>query len=190
MARSCSTICLPIDQDAYSRLIDDAGRFRSWLDRAFQRHPELFPRDFAQGYRLKDGRSSAKTGLRLRRIRLKATGKSFSVRPSFVLPYLSGSTRDAQAPLFLRAFGVPFWAIARVVGKGPMYWRRLELGLGRNSVVGATVRRADLPEHLLADERHQTRDGVKNYIATTAGAGCRRGAALAQTAGAEDLQAA
>jgi hypothetical protein len=45
------------------------------------------------------------------------------------------------------------------------------------------------PEHLLADEHHQPR-GVKSYIATTVGAGCCLGAALAQTAGAEDLQAA
>jgi hypothetical protein len=71
-----------------------------------------------------------------------------------------------------------------------MYWYRLEVGLGRNSIVGTTARQARLPEHLLADEHHQPRDGVKNYIATTVGAGCCLGAALAQTAGAEDLQAA
>ena len=53
-----------------------------------------------------------------------------------------------------------------------MYWYRLECGLGRSSVVGTTVRRAELPEHLLADEHHQTRDGEKNYIATTVGEGC------------------
>jgi hypothetical protein len=92
--------------------------------------------------------------------------------------------------LFLRAFGVPFWAMARVFGKDPMYWYRLEISLGRNSIVGTTARRAPLPEHLLADEHHQPRDGVKNYIATTVGAGCCLGAALAQTAGAEDLQVA
>jgi hypothetical protein len=40
-----------------------------------------------------------------------------------------------------------------------MYWYRLEVALGHNSVVGTTVRRADLPRHLLADEHHQTRDG-------------------------------
>ena len=48
-------------------------------------------------------------------------------------------------------------------------------------------RRAELPEHLLADEHHQTRDGRKNYIATTVAEGCCLGAGLAQTAGAEDL---
>ena len=47
-----------------------------------------------------------------------------------------------------------------------------------------------MPEHLLADEHHQTRDGEKNYIATTVGDGCCLGATLAQTAGNEDLRAA
>ena len=190
MARSCSTICLPISKDVYQDLVNDTRRFRAWLDQAFHDAPELFPDDFAQGYRLKDERSSAKTGLRLRRVRLKATGRSFSVRPSFVLPYLVGHTDDVQGPLFLRGFGVPFWALARVFGRDPMYWYRLEVSLGRNSVVGTSLRQVKLPEHLLADEHHQPRDGVKNYLATTVGGGCCLGAALAATAGAEDLQAA
>lgn len=188
MARSCSTICLPIGKDAYLDIAEDPQRFRCWLDQAFRRWPELFPKDFARGYRLKDSRCSAKTGLRLRRIRLRSTGQAFSIRPSFVLPYLTGSTEAVQGPLFLRAFGVPFWALARVFGKDSMYWYRLEVGLGRNSLVGTTLRQAPLPAHVLADEHHQSRDGVKNYIATTVGAGCCLGAALAQTAGAQDLQ--
>ena len=190
MARSCSTICLPIGKDAYLDLIDDPTRFRAWLDQSFRDHPELFPRAFAKGYRLKDDRRSAKTGLRLRRVRLSVTGRSFSVRPSFVLPYMVGWTDDVQAPLFLRAFGVPFWAIDRVFGRGPTYWYRLEVSLGRNSIVGTTLRKVGPPEHLLADEHHQTRDGQKNYIATTVAEGCCLGAALAQTANAEDLQVA
>ncbi len=190
MARSCSTICLPVGKEAYLDIVADPRRFRCWIDQSFRDHPELFPKAFAAGYRLKDERSSAKTGLRLRRVRLKSTGESFSVRPSFVLPYLTALTDDVQGPLFLRAFGVPLWALARVFGKDPMYWYRLEVSLGRNSIVGTTVRHVDLPEHLLADEHHQTRDGQKNYIATTVGAGCCLGAALAQTAGADDLQGA
>jgi hypothetical protein len=187
LARPCSTICLPLGKDEYLDLIGEPGRFRAWLDRSFRCWPELFPKAFSGGYRLKDIRTSRRAGLRLRRVRLKATGQSFSVRPSFLLPYLTGATDDVQGPLFLRAFGVPFWALARVFGKGAMYWYRLEVGLGRHSVAGATIRRADLPEHLLADEHHQTRDGVKNYIATTVGAGCCLGVALAPTANADDL---
>ena len=190
MARTCSTICLPLSKEAYPAIVADPQRFRRWLDQSFREHPELFPDAFAAGYRLKDDRVSARTGLRLRRVRLKATGKSFSVRPSFALPYMTGLADDVQNPLLLRAFGVPYWVIARIFGKGAMYWHRLELSLGRNSIVGTTARRAHLPEHLLADEHHQPRDGAKNYIATTVGAGCVLGCGLAQTAGAEDLQAA
>ncbi len=190
MARRCSTLCLPIGKDDYTDLISDPRRFRAWLDRSFRAWPELFPKAFAGGYRLKDLRTSTRTGLRLRRIRLKATGESFSVRPSFVLPYMVGTTDDVQGPLFLRAFGVPFWALARVFGKGAMYWYRLEVSLGRPSVVGTSVRRTGVPRHLLADEHHQSRDGAKNYIATTVGQGCCLGAALAETANAEDLTAA
>jgi hypothetical protein len=189
LARSCSTICLPVDKDTYGDIVDDPRRFRDWLDGAFRDSPELFPRAFAGGYRLKDARTSSKLGVRLRRIRCKSGG-SFSVRPCFVLPYMAGYAEEASGPLFLRAFGVPFWALVRVFGRNAMYWYRLELSLGRNSVVGTTVRRAELPEHLLADEHHQPRDGIKNYIATTVAEGCCLGAALAQTAGTEDLQAA
>jgi hypothetical protein len=71
-----------------------------------------------------------------------------------------------------------------------MSWYRMECGLGRFSVVGATVRRAGLPEHLLADEHHQTLDGEKLYIATTVGSGCVLGAEPAATAGTDDLKAA
>jgi hypothetical protein len=190
LARRCCTLCLPIGKDDYAALIGDPGRFRAWLDRSFRACPELFPRAFGQGYRLKDARISRRSGVRLRRILLKATGESFSVRPSFLLPYGVGTTDDAQGPLFLRAFGVPFWALARVFGRDDMYWYRLEVSLGRNSVVGTTVRRARVPEHLLADEHHQTRDAAKNYLATTVGAGCCLGAELAPTATAEDLTAA
>lgn len=108
MARRCSTICLPIDQQSYQGLVADPARCRAWLDRAFRDCPELFPQTFASGYRLKDVRASAKTGLRTRRVRLKATGQSFSVRPSFVLPYRAALAADVADALFLRGFGVPF----------------------------------------------------------------------------------
>jgi hypothetical protein len=134
LARSCSTICLPVDPDAYRDIVGDPRRFRDWLDGVYRDCPELFPRAFAAGYRLKDARTSAKLGIRLRRVRCKA-GASFSVRPGFVLPYMAGYSDEARDPLFLRAFGVPFWALARVFGRGAMYWYRLEVGLGRNSVV-------------------------------------------------------
>jgi hypothetical protein len=190
MARRCSTICLPIGIDDYRRIVDSPTDFRRWIDQAFRTTPELFPNDFQPGYTLKDRRWSKRLQLRIRRIRLKATKQVFSLRPSSVMPYMTGWTDEVEKPLFLRAFGVPFWALARVFGQHPMYWYRLESALGRNSIVGTTLRKAQLPEHVLADEHHQPRDGVKNYIATTVGEGCCLGAALAQTAGVEDLKVA
>ena len=62
--------------------------------------------------------------------------------------------------------------------------------LGRARIVGTTVRHAELPKHLLADEHHQTRDGQKTYIATTVAEGCCLGAEPAPTAGTDDLKAA
>src|SRR3954453_20393426 len=124
--RGCSTICLPISTDLYQQIIDSPQQFRRTLDRLYQEMPELFPKAFAEGYTLKDRRLSAKRGLPPRRIRCKASGDAFTVRPSFVLPYLSGWTDQVADPLFFRRFGVPFWALARVFGKDPMYWYRLE----------------------------------------------------------------
>src|SRR3989304_2616692 len=150
------TICLPIGEEEYQRMIDDASQFRGVLDCCYDQMPELFPENFSQGYELKDCRVSAKTQMKVRRIKLR-DGRSYSVRPSFLLPYMTGMTDEVERPLFLRKFGVPHWALAYVFGGNAMYWYRLEISLGRNSVVGTTVRTAALPEHLLADEHHQPR---------------------------------
>ena len=98
MTPGCSTICLPIRKDHYLGLIDDPVAFRRWLDQSFRDCPELFPAGFAQGYLLKDVRTSAKLGLPLRRIECKATGEAFSIRPSCVLPYTVASGESAETP--------------------------------------------------------------------------------------------
>src|SRR5688572_17042213 len=112
MARRCCTICLPFDQALYPQVVADPAAFRQALDRFFLAMPELFPDGFAGGYLLKDRRPSRKLRLCLRRIRLKATGESFTVRPAFALPYMAGLAGDVSGPLLLRTFGVPFWALA------------------------------------------------------------------------------
>ena len=183
------TICLPISEASYRGVVGDPAAFRRWLDEAFRAAPELFPTGFDRGYELKDARTSAKQGLPIRRIRLR-DGAAYSLRPSFLMPYMAARVEDVEGPLFLRAFGVPFWALARVFGRDPMYWYRLTCGLGRPSVVGTTARRAGIPAHLLADEHHQTIDGGKVYVATTVGDGCVLGAEPAAAAGAAELTAA
>ena len=153
VSRGRRTICLPIAEEVYARIINDSREFRRTLDDAFRQAPELFPVDFAFGYQIKDGRVSVKQRIRIRRIALK-DGTAYSIRPSFLMPYLTARTDDVEDPLFLRKFGVPFWALARVFGRGDMYWYRLEVGLGRNSVVGTTVRRAELPEQCASGQPH------------------------------------
>jgi hypothetical protein len=188
-SRRHRTICLPLSEEAYPQIVNDPSEFRRTIDDCFRRMPELFPANFAHGYRLKDDRFSVKQEVPIRRVRLR-DGTAYSIRPSFLMPYLSARTEKVEGPLFLRTFGVPFWALAHVFGAAPMFWYRLECGLGRFSVVGTTVRQAGLPEHLLADEHHQPLDGQKVYIATTVGSGCCLGAEPTEAAGAEELKAA
>lgn len=189
LGRGHATICLPFGEDEYEAIMDNPKRFRERLDACFAEMPELFPEGFGQGYAMKDARTSRKQGVPIRRIVLR-DGRSYSIRPSFLMPYMTARTEEVEGPLFLRKFGVPFWALGRVFGGDPMYWYRMEIGLGRPSIVGTTARRAPLPEDLLADEHHQTRDGEKNYIATTVGGGCVLGAALSEGVGTDDLKEA
>lgn len=180
------TICLPIEKDQYEQAVKEPRRFRELLNDCFARTPELFPEDFAEGFRFKDARTSKKTGLMIRRIQLN-DGTCYSIRPSFMMPYMTGRTEEVETALFLRRFGIPFWALAHVLGRNPMYWFRLEMSLGRNSVTGTTVRNTAIPEDLLADEHHRNRDGEKNYVATVVGGGCCLGAQLSPSAGCEAL---
>lgn len=58
----------------------------------------------------------------LRRVKLRACdgqGKAlvFTIAPSAVMPYMTGYTDEVEKPLFLRCFGVPFWAFSRVFGR-------------------------------------------------------------------------
>jgi hypothetical protein len=68
-------------------------------------YPELFPPAAANGRQMKDIRMSKKQGIIIRRI--KIGGISHTVRPSFVMPYMTGMTDEAEKALFLRKFDVP-----------------------------------------------------------------------------------
>ena len=115
--------------------------------------------------------------------RILVAGVSYTIRPSFVMPYMTGFVEDVEKPLFLRKFAVPFWALSHCFGKDPMFWYRLEASIGRNSLVGTTIKSAEqLPQHLSADEKHTRLLGNKTYIATTAGSGCILGANVSASA--------
>ena len=189
--RGSKTICLPVDRESYAKLFVEPDNFREFLDEMCQSYPELFPESMSEGYTLHDilPPSRKLPEVRLRRVKIKADQEAYTMRPSFVLPYMTGYTDDVEKALFLLNFDVPYWAIARVFGRNAMYWERLMERVGHNSVVGTTVRQPEaLPEHLLADEKHTHLCGEKAYVATTVAKDCILGVAMSPTAGQADLQ--
>lgn len=97
--RGQKTICIPCSQQQYEPIVDDPTLFRAYLDRQIEDTPDLFPPEIQRGYRMKDVYTSRKTGWKLRRIELRNLA-CYLVRPSFLMPYLSGHAEDVQAPLF------------------------------------------------------------------------------------------
>ena len=179
--RDKCSICLPFERSTYDENTKDSKKFRSHINDKIAHFPELFPVKITGGYEMKDSRKSKKLCLCIRRIIV--AGKSYSVRPSFVLPYMTGFVSEVEKALYLRRFDVPFYGLAYVFGHCPMYWYRLENHLGRNSLVGTTIHRdTALPPHLVADEKHTHIAGVKAYVATTVAGNCILGAAVANNA--------
>ena len=166
------TIVLPLTESIYSDFMQDNNYAHALIQASYAQHPGLFPSEMSGGYKL-NGRTSVskKLGYALRRIRI--AGVSYQLRPSFVLPYMRAKTSEVEDALFLLRFGVPFWALAQVFGRYPMFWYRCFICLSNFSIVGTTVYAPEcLPEDLLADEFHTRTKGQKTYIATTISQGC------------------
>ena len=181
------TICLPFSQEVYNANINDPIDFRKCIDERIKLFPELFPPEVTKGYRMKDIYHSKKQSVPIRRI--KIAGIPYTIRPSFLMPYMTGATDEIEKALFMRKFNVPFWALSYVFGKDPMYWYRMEQALGRNSIVGTTLRNPDnIPLHLGADEKHTWILGDKIYVAATVGNECILGASIAKDAGEKALK--
>ena len=184
------TIILPITQEQYDKIIADPKSFRAeWLDPNYAEHPELFPAGFEKGYEMKGHYYSKRQQIVIRRIALR-NGDQYQIRPSFVLPMMVGRVDEVEGGLLMRKFSVPYWAIARIFGRSVTFWYRLETSIGRNSIVGTTVKTEEIPKHLVTDEHHEKLGDEKVYIATTVGAGCVLGAELSPSASGEDLQKA
>jgi len=193
-SRGRQRICLPIERESYQELMADPKAFHQFLAQMIERYPVLFPSTIKAGYILDGFVSPSKKmpDVRLRRIKLKVKPADncgvYTIAPSFVLPYMRGYTDEVEHALFLRRFGVPFWALTYLFGRNDMYWYRLERSLGRNSVVGTTLKQADkLPKDVLADEKHTWLNGLKCYIATTVAGDCIFGASVSLTADAKGL---
>src|SRR5512135_2736737 len=188
--RGAKQIVIPMTRTQYDDLWHQADRVRALLAEWAEAAPELFPAGFDQGYRLHGfGRESRKLpGVKLRKIVL-ANGTAYWLRPSFVTSYMTGTVEELAYPSLLAAQGVAPWLLTIGFGHSDMYWSRLIERLGRNSLVGTTVRdAAALPVHLAADEHHADWAGQKGYVATTVGGGCVLGVALTSSADDAHLQ--
>lgn len=115
--RNNRIICLPFSQDNYERNIHNADDFKICIDKRIELFPELFPAQIVHGYRMKDIYRSKKQSIWIRRIAI--AGVAYTIRPSFIMPYLVGYVDEIQAALFLRKFNVPFWAASYVFCKTP-----------------------------------------------------------------------
>jgi len=181
------TICLPFSQEVYHPNIENPSDFRGCIDERIELFPELFPPEIANGYLMKDIYHSKKQSVLIRRIDIDGT--PYTIRPSFLMPYLTGITDEVEKAMFFRKFNVPFWALSHAFGKDPMYWYRIEQTIGRNSIVGTTIRKPiHIPEHLGADEKHTWILGNKIYVSTTVGNECILGACISKDAGEQALK--
>lgn len=186
-------IVLPMTPTQFRECWDHPDKMRQLVDGVMVENPELFPPCLRQGYAFHGfARASQKLeGIRLRKIRPSGGGEAYHVRPSFVMSYMTGTTDELEYPLLLASFGVPCWVLTRGFGHSDMHWHRLVERIGRNSLVGTTVRDPKrLPEHLAADEHHVDWNGAKGYVATTAAEGCILGIGLTKMADDEHLTAA
>jgi hypothetical protein len=138
------TICLPLpDGINYDTWIEDAASYRQYLNEQIAQHPELFPPEITQGYWLIGFVVSQKQQLKTRRILLKVNRQAYQIRPDTVMPYMVGTTEEAEKGLYLRRYGVPYEGIAHVLGRNRMYWYNATQALGRVSIVGSTVKDPD-----------------------------------------------
>lgn len=180
-ARGNHTICLAfINEEEYQNCVNDVAKYRQVIEGQSKNHPELFPKGFSEGWEFHSAYRMSKQKLIIRRVKVKASGGVYGIRPSFVLPYGVGQTAEVEKALYLREFGVPYEALAYVFGRDANYWEQIFLGLGRNSVVGTTVKSEDrLPMDLVGDEKVSWQTGQEVYITTTFGGGCLLGVAVA-----------
>jgi len=191
-ARGSKQIVIPMLPEVYEHVWDDPVEVRRIVELQIVSFPELFPEGIQDGFQLSGHLPESKKmpGVRLRQLRLR-NGDAYTLRPSFVMPYMMGNVDDLDGPLLLLSIGTPCWILTRIFGRNDMYWYRLLERLGRNNLVGTTVRNLDrLPEHLAGDENHTDWFGIKGFISFVAAGGCILGIALTQSADEEHLKEA
>ena len=191
-------IVVPMRYEEYEVTMSTSLKARTYLTEQMEKHPELFPKKMAEGYKLNGWTepSQKMPNIQLRRIRLLQADENgrklaYTIAPCDVLPYMTGMMSDVEKGLFLKQFGVPDWALTYVLGRNDSYWYRQTESFGRYNLVGSTVKEADkIPKDLLADEKHAKAHGGKWYVGTTVAQDCVLGVSVSTSADAEGLTAA
>jgi hypothetical protein len=183
-------ICLPFASEAqYRDYVDYPTPYRQYLTELLAQHPELFPKDMDQGFPLHDCYVSVQQDLIVRRIKWKAPGAVFTLRPSWGMPSMMARTAEVEKALSLRQWGVPFDALAYVFGRDAMCWYRAWLAFGRPSLVGTTVKEPQkVPRALVADEKLTRVARQQVDVPTTVGGGCFLGVSVVEAADTETVE--
>ncbi len=190
LSRGSKTICIPFEsEEHYRRCLEEKSTCREHIGAIFQQHLELFPPGFEQGFIFKGTYHSKKQDIDIRRLKVEASGQTYQVRPSFLMPYMIARTDQVDKALYLRLWGVSFDGLVYVCGRSSSFWYRASQAMGRPSIVGSTIKSiGQLPKHLVADEKHTRLKGQKTFLATTVASECILGAAVAPTASIDDLE--
>ena len=89
--RKPKSICLPFpSQVHYQTCMDNRDLCRDHTLEMRECYPELFPAQMAEGFKFHGLLHSKKQSLTMRRIKLKANGEQYQIRPSFMMPYMIG----------------------------------------------------------------------------------------------------
>ncbi len=105
VSKNSKTICIAFpDKEYYQNCMEQHEMFRKFLNDTYERHPELFPDDFKEGFTLHSFTTSLKQkGFTMRRIQLKNESRDvWQVRPSFMTPYMIAETEEVEKALYLR----------------------------------------------------------------------------------------
>ena len=116
-ARGRRQICIAMNSSQYQEIWHDAAQVRQHLDQLIEQSPELFPSEIGDGYYLTGHLPESKKmpGIRLRQ--LQTSHGTYTLRPSFVMSYMSGTISNLEHPLLLLSLGVPCWAITMIYGR-------------------------------------------------------------------------
>ncbi len=103
-------------REQYDAIWDDSQEVRNLLDSLITESPEIFPSSIKQGYQLSGHLPESKKmpGIRLRQIHLRSG--VYSLRPSFVMSYMTGDVKELESALFLLSVNT------QALGGNPCLW--------------------------------------------------------------------